>query len=520
MGINIRFEEPRAIAEAAYLGGLGQYRQRAFQQNLQAQQLAQQDDQFRRNLAARLFQQQQAQLANEASQVFNANRQLAFWDKQRQDLREDSALRRTQEVADNQQKQEWHLADQVHLQKMAEDNRKFLTAQDQARNDFSWNKAGIESTEQAIDNQVKHVANNMDLLQPGDMEDFRKLYNNWNAIRSSRVVKSDPKAYGEALQQFATNFAKSGVIERMKPRLSTLEQIKSETQVEPVYSPDGTFMGNRVWTPTFRNGQRSWQPRMEAYKPDSSAAIRSARTVDDYWAAMAPADREKLYESARLEMPVAKAGEPLPSPGQVVQFAKTRLAQIHGLALPGQSQPSQLPPAASLPPLPPQQQVLPPSQPTVPQSSPANGPGQPPQPPQSRLPVAGQPGESDQARADLHAYLLGLGGEPDIVHRTTPAMVAAISKQVGPNPPPGFDPVKAAYLQASMQQLGEQNARSRGETHAAPPGGKVLHASALPAATLSKLPVLSTKEEVARYRAARGAGAPFVGPNGTIYHTN
>ena len=78
--------EPAAsvIGDAAFQGGLGEYRTRQQQLALQAAQIAQQDQHFQQQLAANLYSQQQQQLANQASQVFQANRQAGILGYQRQ----------------------------------------------------------------------------------------------------------------------------------------------------------------------------------------------------------------------------------------------------------------------------------------------------------------------------------------------------------------------------------------------------------------------------------------------------
>src|SRR6185503_4308526 len=114
-----------AIANAALMGGLGQYRQRQQAIALQAQQLAQNDAHFRQNLAAHLYQQQQQNLANQNAQLFQAAKQadILRWGRQN-------------EVADQQQRRGWQEADMGQRRGWdVEDLNKQFQQADKARED-------------------------------------------------------------------------------------------------------------------------------------------------------------------------------------------------------------------------------------------------------------------------------------------------------------------------------------------------------------------------------------------------
>lgn len=238
MPISVDYAPPaESVFNAAMVGGWGEYQARQNQQRLQAQQLALQDQHFQQQLAAHLYQQQQQQLANQNSQLFHAGQQRYLQDSQQQNHADRAAWDRQNQLDDQTTRRDWQNEDWTKQITQAdaarEDQQRFAQSQFEDQQRALWERNSVEQGEKGIDDQISHVANNMDLLPEGDRSKFQTLYNNWTAIRADRAIAANPKAYGEVLQKFAGDFQRSGIVERMKPRLNTAQQFQEETFAMP-----------------------------------------------------------------------------------------------------------------------------------------------------------------------------------------------------------------------------------------------------------------------------------------------
>ncbi len=272
MPINIDYQPSAAsVFDAAYLGGFGEYQTRRAQQALQAQQMAMQDAHFRQQLAANLYSQQQQQLANQNSQVFNAERQFALQDSAQQNQADQLAWQRENQVADQGQHREWQLADQKAQWGHADE-------QQQLTRDWAWGSQAAGQLEGDVNKQMAAYANQKQYMSE---EGKRLLGDLTGKLRAIQKVRSSvrPQQYGELLGKYNEDLQRAGLDAHIQKPQTIAERLPSETHYEPVYSPDGEFMGHNVWSGVVRNGQSTLTNKFIPKKDDAAqqAKIDSAQ---------------------------------------------------------------------------------------------------------------------------------------------------------------------------------------------------------------------------------------------------
>lgn len=469
MPINIDWQPPLgAVADASYQGGLGEYLNRQQQVALQQQQQALQNQHFQQQLAANLYSQQQNQMANQASQVFHAQQtqQLRAQDWEAQHGRD--LMQRDWNTQDKDDQRLNHVTDlnwQANQAKVARDaQQQAAQEQFQRQQQAAWENKSVEESENSIDQTMKHVADNIDLLpQEAQKEFYSNLYSPWQAIKADRSVKARPQAYGEVLTKFGQDIQKSGILQRMKPRLNTAEQFQQETVPVP-----GIGVVSRD-----RSG--AWRKIADEKDPVGDFLSKNLRYFQDpdtmevnMDAAM---DAAHKFVAAKQGMqagqpPAQQAAQPDVWDHFKGHFpeAAAHMEAVHG--------------------------------------------GKPP------LNAEQQRGLRESMDRHVKEVSQQQGQQPPSL---TPGQQKEINRLQQQGQPPTPDQVA---FQQQMAAHGRQQAQEAGQIFAAPPGGKVLKADSLPAAVQSQLPRLHSKEEVAAFRAHHGPGAPFQGPDGKVYKTN
>lgn len=284
MAINVSYQPAAAvIADAAYQGGLGEYRQRQAAQAIQLAQMGLQDQHFQQDLAARQFAQQQQLMANANSQMFNAQRQMALMDAEQEDAANKAQWLRENQLADLQMKRGWDVADQ----KAQWDQQ---AQQQQVQRDWAWN---LEGAKQLEANTVKGMANyeaQRSYMSPEGLRLLGDLTGKLRAIQKQRASLR-PEQYAGLLGQFQQEVQTANLDSRIEKPKSIAERIPQESYQEAVLDPNGEFLGYNVWTSTVRNGQSTLTPKFIP-KPKDPASKPETK---------APQSFEHLYANNREE---------------------------------------------------------------------------------------------------------------------------------------------------------------------------------------------------------------------------
>ena len=394
MPITVRHEPSLQLVDnAALFAGQGEFLDRQQQHAARQRALDQQAFQNERELQSRLYMQAQAQAANQNSQLFQAARQNALMQQQRE-----------QQLADLGEQRKWQggVAQQANTWK----NERF----DRQQNAI-WETNSVGASEKGVSDQLADIAAKRDqLASPQDQKKFDDLNAQWDAVRANRILQSNPKAYGEAIGKFQRELQNpegvlNGIVSRMKPP-PTVKELKEQGGIdeEKIYDDDGNLMGVMRSRVVVRNGERQLDEKFIPYKPpadprkdfvdknldqydgdidatldaydrvvardaqvkealarrDAAAFVgeqgftlpglpptppqaplkptpKTATNIDDYWNAIDDDERRKWNANALKILPKRKdkdGNEIPPSPDDVVKTAKALAAATKGFSSP------------------------------------------------------------------------------------------------------------------------------------------------------------------------------------------
>ena len=315
MPITIRHEPSLQLVDnAALFAGQGEYLDRQQQHAARQRALDQQAFQNERELQARLYMQAQAQAANQNSQLFQAARQNALMQQQREQQLADMGQQREWRQADLGQQRQWKLADAQQANTW--NNERFDRGQQAA-----WETQSVGAVESRINNQFADMAANRDqFASKEDADEFDSINAQWKALQRDPRLRSSPRAYMEGLAKFQRELEQpptnpdgtlldtaegrlAGIIRRMKPPPPIAEQFDKDVierngqlysrdrsgafrhigEVPPdpfdIYLKDNLKHYQREdGTPDYEQAQRDFQAR-EQFKSQRQAAAREKMEI-------------------------------------------------------------------------------------------------------------------------------------------------------------------------------------------------------------------------------------------------
>lgn len=359
MPINVSYQ-PAAdvIQQQAYIGGLGQYYDRAAQRQMQQQQMAQQWAEQQQQLAVRMYEQQQYQLANQNSQLFHAQQQQVMQQRDQQN-----------DLAKMQQQQQFLAGNQA-----AGDARQNAAAADRLKTEFEarakeadarrlweYSVATGEDERKSLDTYLGGIAKQLPQMSDVGKSRYNDLATKFQAIsRFNDSGMMRPEQYAQQLQKFRGEVASANLESHITPTPSIQEQVESGSDAfqQPIYAPDGSFMGHNLWTRSVRNGAATLAAKFIPHKPPEETAMPAS--AEDYWKSLKPTEQNALYKASADELkdPLTDAA---PSPDKVMAHVRKKLNVMHGFSdtvSPSAGQPAQQPPVTPVsnpPPAPPPQ---------------------------------------------------------------------------------------------------------------------------------------------------------------------
>lgn len=366
MPISVQYAPPLdIIADAALYAGQGEFNQQSIQNNLRQQALAQQAAAQQQDTAARLYSQQQSIAAQQQSQAFDAFRRAQELEAGRQ-----------HEMAGLKQRNEWR-GDELQ-QANQWDNERFDKQQQAV-----WQTQSVTASEQSLNNHLGQLASSRQrFASPEDVQEFERINALWKATKNNRAIASNPKAYGEAIGKVQAELERSGILDRLKPQLSAIDQFGEETveipgrglfgrdrsgawrQVAPEKDPLDEFVNKNLKAYVQDDGSvdtqsllRDFQavqqvkdalkqgiaggPMPQIAAPPRKVTPKNAQNFDEYWGAIDDTDRLTWITKATDLLKTDKELGP-PSTDAIMDKAKELVSAVRGFKSQEQSDPAQI----------------------------------------------------------------------------------------------------------------------------------------------------------------------------------
>lgn len=280
MPIKIEYQPVAAIADAGMTAGLGQYRQRQQALAIQQRQLEQQAAQFQQGLAARLFGQQQDQMAQQNAQMFQAAKQAQILGWERGNQVADQGLRREQQVADANQRRGWEVADLKGQNELVDERQ-------QRGMDWQWEAKTADQVEQDVNTRMAGYSNQRQFMSEEGKRLLNDLTGTVTAIKKARPGLR-PKQYVEKLGEFYAAVERAGLEQYIQAPKTIADRIPDESKTVEAYTPDnpvtgekGKFAGWWDTTTVTRNGSSQLVRKFVPYKEDTAAQVKTAAQTPD-----------------------------------------------------------------------------------------------------------------------------------------------------------------------------------------------------------------------------------------------
>jgi hypothetical protein len=390
MPIRVEYQPVDALGEAAYLGGLGQYQQQQQQMMLHQQAQQQQAALAQQQLAAHSYSQQQQQLANQQSQMFQAQNQWALHgagfdaDMQKLDAQHDftaeqNQAQRDQHAADLQAQRDAHMAE---VQATIAGRNSTLDARNGAAKQkqlWDYTVASGDNEHKAIDGYLSDIAKqipNMSEAGKAKYADLTAKFQGISKFNDSGMMR--PEQYLSSMAQFRQELSKANLESTITPPTNAAQEVAQRVHTDPA-------TGNQYIL------QPSGEIRPVPAKPNPPPGKDYAKFVDSFVgkakkvitatgeegsAEYTADDIRKLWETRKKAMEMISGTieeKPQPSPveaaaAQVIQaiMAMQQQAGQAGQGIPPNGSPPPQPDSGNLPQqppaVPPQQQPAPPSQ--------------------------------------------------------------------------------------------------------------------------------------------------------------
>jgi hypothetical protein len=355
MAIRINYAPVGAIAQSAYLGGLGQYQQRQADQQLRVMQLKQQERQFQQNLAAQFARSREAEMADLRRMAVGAGI-TERRDKMLAGERAKEAVEsRDFSSAEAMRDRDWRTGE-------AAAGRDFSSAEADRRAKMAWDTSAAISMEEDAVEEFESLVEDSD-MNPFAATTYADLAGKLRAIRKTKT-EVRPEQYGKALGQWLEEVESSGIKRRVKPKPTLEEEITGSVY----WAEDPNVPGRKLPMAKDRNGTPHVVPGYSLPDPEEGGGpVR----FSDQW--KTPADYQKDFEATRKRIideqtaadqkkhsAAIKAGktppasvEPAPSTEEVQErMRKDKLAfeafRDHNAALDAAMEPEGEPPVAGV----------------------------------------------------------------------------------------------------------------------------------------------------------------------------
>ena len=241
MPISIQYQPPAGtIAGAAATAGYGQYQKWLTELAQRQAQMNQQAALQNQEINARLFSQQQSQLANQASQVFNAERQQNLLDQQNRNLLERMRTEREWGVSDRELARTRALED-------VKSGRDFTKEMSGLEFNNRWKADSAMERRREVSSIMADFGKRRNTMTDAGKIKYDNLMKDFTAITSAGS-RGDitPEILTENLDKFANTLRESGLVDEINKPVNVTEDFAKNSHETPGFTwirkPDGTYV--------------------------------------------------------------------------------------------------------------------------------------------------------------------------------------------------------------------------------------------------------------------------------------